>query len=569
MSPNPVPTPGNPTKTELIKEHPPQYIKKCSKRKLSTSSVMPTTPHHSQKKHQNYNPDQIPTNINQNFGVQSQRVVDKFVFPKFNPNHKDFSACTRRRIQRRKSDCLSDKSYLKLKCKRNNTVDLMDIQLDFLNRSKPITNCGFKQLQTSTDFLEKIKFSHDSASSNAFHDETNPFRLENKKLYQIPPINRSTLSELGIKRILVNPRLRHEIVFEKKLEFKPKLPNGTEKTKNELSNNYWNKLEKDIKNYNFFKYKFPALANPGTIRIFNLIIEIKGILLDIFEDIEFKPDMYKFSQKFEPSSLLYQIKTGNFAGDDLISYTTDILKDISAPTLHSKIDKIINCTISKNYTKAFRECLACLEIIKMDIANKAIESYRGYLKSTSVIFEKTQFENSLKCGKIDQPCHKKWWDNLYNKYKSAHSSYFNIFLAGFYENLFSESYGLPDLFSMDETRILGFKSQSKLLCISGCLMLGIKQFFSSNQLTLQQNLKDLINFLISVSNPNAPLAKLVSNKIQAAFVNLIAGIDDKPMQTLTSLGLQSFSLQIHSTLKSASPVLEHHWSVYGSYYQGL
>ncbi|PVV04631.1 hypothetical protein BB560_000855, partial [Smittium megazygosporum] len=432
--------------------------------------------------------------------------------------------------------------------------------------------------------------------------------------------------------------LRHEILFESKLEFKPKAPQEGHQSLLDTNSQYWAKLAKDLKNYCFFKSRFLKTANPGSFRILKIFSEIKGIFEDLFEDLEYKPDVYKFNNMFDEPSLMHQIQKGKFVPDQLIEYILSLLYDISDSSLKPRIDQIAKHARCSDYINALKECLLCLEKIKMNVANKAIESYRGYLKSTAAVFEKNQFETTLSTSSIDTKHHLPWWESVYLKNKSEYSNLFNIFMAGFHEDVFFDKNNLPNLFQADESRIFSVRNQIKKLSTFATLMLANKQLskgvillkknnnaqishirtitkvVNSQILLLYPNVvfdgksesanpnsenirsekmvesilsksgeilagynitifdqctSELNSLFKSIIEPESVLLNSVKSKLCKAFVNLIAGLDSNPTKTLNSLNLAELAYHIHQVLENISPILEHHWSVYGEYYHEL
>lgn len=61
-----------------------------------------------------------------------------------------------------------------------------------------------------------------------------------------PPITRQTLKELDLHEILKNPQLRHDIVFDSNVQFRPNFDGERGKKKREIGNKYWFAVQREI-----------------------------------------------------------------------------------------------------------------------------------------------------------------------------------------------------------------------------------------------------------------------------------------------------------------------------------
>lgn len=61
-----------------------------------------------------------------------------------------------------------------------------------------------------------------------------------------PPITRQTLKELDLHEILKNPQLRHDIVFDSNVQFRPNFDGERGRKKKEFGNKYWYAIQREI-----------------------------------------------------------------------------------------------------------------------------------------------------------------------------------------------------------------------------------------------------------------------------------------------------------------------------------
>ncbi|OLY80423.1 Protein SOK1 [Smittium mucronatum] len=402
----------------------------------------------------------------------------------------------------------------------------------------------------------------------------------------LPPINRSTLAELSIKKILHNPKLRHEIVFETKLEFRPKTMAEIDPVKLENAQYYWSRIEKDLANYDLFKNRFNCANNPSASRISRLVVEIKGMLLDILDDLE-HPHLSRSISDIDDQLVLQQLRTGSFNPSAFTDPLIEIMLIIAKKERHPRIQSLSGLVDAGNYTAAFKDVLYCLEQIKMDIANSSIENFRTFLKSTSVSFEKNQFANYLN-SKPEFPIFNSWWSSCLDKYKPKHTAMFSIFLAGFHDLLLDPSLKIPELFYMDEARISAFRSEISIIVQNSLLLFGFDQYAKNNpaqlldrarfvsQLLLRPPTLSLdfldteddkfIDFITSFVANSRPASNITSRRLTSISCDLISGAIDDPIPEFKRFCLDVFAVPIHSFFKRISMVSCHHWSVYGDYY---
>jgi hypothetical protein len=62
----------------------------------------------------------------------------------------------------------------------------------------------------------------------------------------LPPINSQTLKELDLHEILKNPQLRHDLVFDADLQFRPNFDGERGRRKRDLNNKYWRAVQREI-----------------------------------------------------------------------------------------------------------------------------------------------------------------------------------------------------------------------------------------------------------------------------------------------------------------------------------
>ncbi|KAJ1926637.1 cAMP-mediated signaling protein sok1, partial [Linderina macrospora] len=104
----------------------------------------------------------------------------------------------------------------------------------------------------------------------------------------LPSVNRYTLRELKIQNILQNPRLRHEVLFEPKLEFRPNTSGNMADAKQVATQQYWAAIEKAMSGWDPKSPRddeFSMSTEPVDLSMVPVLLtEIREILAEMSED---------------------------------------------------------------------------------------------------------------------------------------------------------------------------------------------------------------------------------------------------------------------------------------------
>ncbi|PWA02095.1 hypothetical protein BB558_001779 [Smittium angustum] len=361
-------------------------------------------------------------------------------------------------------------------------------------------------------------------------------------LKEVPPVNRYTLRELGLQKILQNSKLRHEIMFETKLEFRPNSLGNISRYKKEKTIQFWEKVEKELKEPTYIpckKERGVLRVSNGTKRIIALIFEIKNILIELSDDSDsFANIPKKLNSEINEDTIFKLVMAKLFNPIEFTECIIDVLLKVSKNTMRERIDCIRADILSRNYKNAYKECFNILEQIKIDIANHNVEVYRAYMQSTAVAFEISGFVGLVQKKAIDLDETKEWWTRSHRKYKETNRSVFPIFLNGIIDILFDSDKKLPEILYLDESRFNIFRREAQRIKILGCVMLGTKQHFSlktnakmikgkSPSLFFKQIEDFLLSFLTQNNYAN-PVGLQTSNiNFSNVFLGIVKLLEDK------------------------------------------
>ncbi|OLY82551.1 Protein SOK1 [Smittium mucronatum] len=282
----------------------------------------------------------------------------------------------------------------------------------------------------------------------------------NSCLQDLPPINHNSLKELGLAQILQNCKLRHEIAFEPKLEFRPNLLLAhTKRIKNDR---YWARTAFDFRAAfshhpppTFFSLSVPSSSSSSAARIraATFLYEIKLILTEIVCDwdplthlrnqlelvvgIDPDPSSGSCSGSCSGSGKNYRHchHTKNYSDIyffESIKCVLGIMHEIDDEVnlgLASWINEIRHLFTARFYNDAFAKTFSLLEHFKIGIANKNIQLYRQAMVASGPEFELKYFMKLLSRQKLDITATLQWWDH--QKTMKAATNCRSIFIAAF------------------------------------------------------------------------------------------------------------------------------------------
>lgn len=100
-----------------------------------------------------------------------------------------------------------------------------------------------------------------------------------RSAYPEPPVTKSTLAELDVPRIVLNPKLRHDVNFDPDLHFRPNLDGERGKRKVQRATQFWNVLKSELQAFMEDPVKFgqehagTEWCLPNTLRAIGEILE--------------------------------------------------------------------------------------------------------------------------------------------------------------------------------------------------------------------------------------------------------------------------------------------------------
>ncbi|KAI6129810.1 T-complex protein 11-domain-containing protein [Pisolithus croceorrhizus] len=259
-----------------------------------------------------------------------------------------------------------------------------------------------------------------------------------------PLINRQTLKELDLSAILRNPQLRHDLMFDAGLQFRP----TSGRRKRDLSDKYWRAVAQELETgctcisfdlqgrpcdclcvcrsvpvpKDHVLIFFPAshiftFRTPSRMRL--LLTEFLEVLLFVIQPLTGISDAYAHPSTlqpqierhaaqaahlrsvFDPDLIQQELKHDLFDPSGLFVVIGQTLKSHCAPMRDRAVDAMVEVAkkcapggggTKADAVKAVRMCLDILELMKLDIANHQLQALRPCLVDTSGQYELKAFK---------------------------------------------------------------------------------------------------------------------------------------------------------------------------------
>lgn len=244
-----------------------------------------------------------------------------------------------------------------------------------------------------------------------------------------PPITQESLAELDMPRIINNPKLRHDVNFDKELHFRPNLDGSKGKQKMAKADQYWRALEAEFVLYGQVQFgRAQSLENEAywdrimeasLKRLPSVFKAIQEILKTLVPDY----DQKAVQERLDVDHIMQQIQNGVCDLIDLGNWLAKVLKNHCAPMRDSLVDgmqKEIRRGATENRAEklvnGLRQLMTILEAMKLDVANHQIRHMRPLLIDDTINFQRRYNSHRIGLGKIDVDSAKTWlrreMDNL-------------------------------------------------------------------------------------------------------------------------------------------------------------
>lgn len=383
----------------------------------------------------------------------------------------------------------------------------------------------------------------------------------------LPPINLQSLKEIDLHEILKNPQLRHDILFDPQLQFRPNLDGERGKKKKNIIDKYWNEIQKECKQF------FTGQANVKVVKLPLLFNTLRDILISLLPN----KDRAAVAEIMDHDLLVQQLNHGSFDFVSLARWLGEVFKSHCAPMrdswvsdMTSKFEAAYTEGSVEKLVQGLRMIFSILEAMKLDVANHQIRLLRPVLIETAVDFEKDYFTQLISHCKIDISDSLKWFAKNYSKKKAAHPAQDPLDLKAFISssiidllscrNMATE---FPSTLAFDHTRLVFLRADVRqLVCVQLCIVLYKQLLFNyaPSAAYRQESLKlDNINkvqeeILAIVTDDNGNV-KWTRN-VQAVSLQLVKNATTNPLtnkSVVTNLPSSMIEFSCNWLIKQIQP----------------
>lgn len=266
----------------------------------------------------------------------------------------------------------------------------------------------------------------------------------------LPPINLQCLREIDLSEIVKNPQLRHDIVFDPLLQFRPNLDGERGLKKRQISDKYWADVENEILVYN----QRPDVFNYEKTRLVPLFDTLKDLLITIVPQKEIS----SVENVLDTELLIQELLRESLIMTNLSDWLAQLFKHHCAPMRDPWVDsmqkKFREAQNERSVTKlveALKLVFQILEAMKLDIANHQIRILRPALLSNAVEFEKQYFQSMMNLRRVNLTSSLKWFKNKYGE--NLKSDTFNA----------KKKLGIPEVYRLCIRSIISLLSCRKMV----------------------------------------------------------------------------------------------------------
>lgn len=332
---------------------------------------------------------------------------------------------------------------------------------------------------TSAHMTRPMPLSSSTSSSPFVYDLSMPLDL-------MPPVNTTSLREIDLQEIFKNPQLRHDIVFDPQLQFRPNLDGERGKRKRASTEKYWDTIVAELE-------ALVACSDPSdentSINANSKLPYLFVSMRDILDSLLPLKDRAYVDSVLDPELLLRQLRHCALDFNSLANWLSTVFKAHCAPMRDSWVDQMvariesgIATRSARRVVEGLRMTFAILEAMKLDVANHQIRTLRPVLVDTAIEFEQGYYHQVLEKGKFSLEDSFAWYNKNLVKYTASHPDqkvseiYRSAFCYGLTMLLSCASEDIvtefPSSFGFDFARLADFRAEVRqIVCMHLCITL--------------------------------------------------------------------------------------------------
>ncbi|KAF9578877.1 hypothetical protein BGW38_005112, partial [Lunasporangiospora selenospora] len=322
-----------------------------------------------------------------------------------------------------------------------------------IDRKAHSANQGASGVKTSVNPFSETLHDHSKSSkstlvaSGASTKHPNLTVVVPSPATSILPISRETLRELDLSEIFKNPQLRHDIVFDPHLQFRPNYDGERGLIKRWEADRFWREVEIELNTRKTaittrreeasmmlslaglpMSHHASRLVQqqqqqkcpmPKAVLLPRLISELREILLSLLPDLSqaappasqdgakagqrppppANPERTLLCSTLDPELILQELDHGVLDVHGLFRFLGDSLKGHCAPMRDALVESMVNIVVDQDeIVRGIRMCFEILEWMKLDVANHHLRMLRPLLLDNSIEFEQKYFTEHLALG---------------------------------------------------------------------------------------------------------------------------------------------------------------------------
>lgn len=308
-----------------------------------------------------------------------------------------------------------------------------------------------------------------------------PTNASTQKISQpppLPPVSLQSLREIDLHEILKNPQLRHDILFDPQLQFRPNLDGERGRKKKMAVDKYWEDVQRECESY-IVEKKFNQLDS----RLPPLFQTLKEILISLLPS----KDVEQVNEVMDIDLLIQQLKKFAFDFVSLAQWLSQIFKSHCAPMRDLWVDEMtMKFTILKqensisSLVDGLRMIFSILELMKLDVANHQIRILRPVLMETLVDFERNYFTQMINRCKMNLQDSTSWFVTNYQSCQDKSIKLKELSTMSILKLLSCRHMvmSFPTSLSFDHARLVLLRADIRqLVCLQLCILLFKQMLF--------------------------------------------------------------------------------------------
>lgn len=292
-----------------------------------------------------------------------------------------------------------------------------------------------------------------------------------------------------MQEIFKNPQLRHDIVFDPQLQFRPNLDGERGRRKRAVAEKYWETIIVELTEILLAQQSGKAVRDTHDSRLPLLFTTLKEILMSLLPT----KDRPYADTVLDSDLIIQQLNRGSLDFLALAKWLAFVFKAHCAPMrdnwadqMVARIEMGIETNSPKRLVEGLRMVFAILEAMKLDVANHQIRTLRPILVNSAVEFEQEYYTLYVERRKIDLSDSMKWFSQSVAQFEkeaatlssncNTQDRYRQAFVYGMLKLITCSGNDIvsefPSTFGFDFSRLSSFRAElRKIVCLHFCVLL--------------------------------------------------------------------------------------------------